>query len=242
MRAFASSFWLALLLLWASSASAQQAADGRITQAEVVDLQWRAFREFSLQQREHGRAVDDAARTGRFDRIFARLLRAAWEQFPASVALRWEVLLTDEEAIEARAYPSGQIVLAEPFVRRFVRSDAELAFLMAHEMAHVLLEHGRRGYEAAVPLTRLAGAVDARLIDENLTSNLSLQLQLYPLLRAQESEADRLGAQLAAAAGYAESAAVRLLERMADAGDDPAPTHDALRSRSAALRRHPAAD
>lgn len=96
-------------------------------------------------------------------------------------------------------------MLSAPFVSRLVRSDDELAFLLAHEMAHVLLEHGRRGYEAAVPLTGLAGPVDARLIHENLQSSLALHLRLSPLMRAQESEADRLAAQLAAAAGFGDA-------------------------------------
>jgi predicted Zn-dependent protease len=99
-------------------------------------------------------------------------------------------------------------------VTRFVCSDAELAFLLAHEIAHVLLEHDRHGYEAAIPLTRLAGSVDARLIDENPASNLTLRLQFQPLLRAQQDEADRLGAELAGAAGFTASAGVGPLARM----------------------------
>jgi predicted Zn-dependent protease len=227
---------LAIALPWAAASSGQNLASSRVTQADVVELQWRAFREFSQNQRESGAAVDDAVRTLNVDRIFARLLPVAWKWFPASSALRWEVLLTDDEGVEARAYPSGQIVLSGPFLARFVTSDAELAFLLGHEMAHVLLEHGRRGYEAAVPLTRLSGAVDARLIDENLKTSLALYLQLHPLLRAQESEADRLGAEIAAAAGFDQSAGAELLQRMAADGDDPPSTHDSLVSRSAMLR------
>ncbi len=215
---------------------AQDLARSRVTQAEVVELQWRAFREFSRAQREDGAAIDDASRTLGVDRIFARLLMVAWREFPAAMSLRWEVLLTDDDSVEARAYPSGQIVLSASFLSRFVRSDAELAFLLGHEMAHVLLEHGRRGYEAAVPLTKLAGPVDALLIDENLKASLTLRLRLYPVLRAQESEADRVGAQLAAMAGFDEIAGTSLLARMAADDEDGSLTHDSLRSRSAALK------
>lgn len=215
---------------------ARDPASSRVTQSEVVELQWRAFREFSLAQRADGAAVDDASRTLGIDRIFARLLTVAWREFPASAPLRWEVLLTGDDTIEARAYPSGQIALSTSFVARFVRSDAELAFLLAHEMAHVLLEHGRRGYEAAVPMTKLAGPVDARLIDENLKSDLRLRLQLRPLLRAQENEADRLGMRLVTLAGFDEAAGARLLGRMAADGDPTSLTHDTLRARSAMLR------
>lgn len=235
LRTAAASLAVALLLPWAA-ATVAQALSSDVTQAAVVELQWRDFREFSQEQREQGVAVDDSRRAVPVDRIFATLLNVAWEQFPASRPMRWEVLLTDDEGIEARAYPSGQIVLSAPFLARFVRSDDELAFLLAHEMSHVLLEHGRRGYEAAVPLTGLAGPVDARLIHENLQSSLTLHLQLYPLMRAQENEADRLGSQLAAAAGFRESAGAELLARMATEGDDSSMTHDSLISRSAALR------
>lgn len=235
LRTSAASLVLAVSLPWATATSAQTPIS-RITQAEVIELQWRDFREFSQRQRTQGVAIDDATRTLAVDQVFARLLPVAWRQFPASRSMRWEVLLTNDESIEARAYPSGQIVLSAPFVSRFVRSEDEMAFLLAHEMAHVLLEHGRLGYEAAVPYTRLAGPVDAQLMHENLQSSLTLLLRLYPLLRAHENEADRLGGQLADAAGFRGSGGAELLERMAAAGGELSPTHDSLQSRSAALR------
>jgi hypothetical protein len=102
-------------------------------------------------------------------------------------------MLTEGDRLEARAFPSGQIALAATLIVRFGHSADELAFLLVHAMAHILLEHRRRGYEAAVPSTRLAGSVDARLIVENLKSSLPLQLHLLPLRRAQEGEPDRLG-------------------------------------------------
>lgn len=234
MRKAAAAVACVVVLLPVGSARAQSATS-EITQEAVVEMQWRDFRDFSRGERERGKAVDDATRTLGVDRIFARLLAVAWREFPRSRSLRWEVLLTDDEGLEARAYPSGQVVLAAPFVARFVQSEDELAFLLAHEMAHVLLEHARRGYEAAVPLTRLAGPVDARLIEENVKSSLPLQLRLLPLLRAQESEADRTGAQLAAAAGFEPSAGAVLLARMASLGDEHSPTHGSLQSRRAAL-------
>ena len=138
MRTDARSIVFVAMLLQAGTALGQTATSA-VTQEAVIELQWRDFREFSRTQRESGAAIDDVMRTLRVDVIFADLLPAAWRDFPESRLLRWEVLLTDDDDLEARAYPSGQIVLAAPFVARFVRSEDELAFLMAHEMAHVLL-------------------------------------------------------------------------------------------------------
>jgi predicted Zn-dependent protease len=227
---------LFLVLAPISGPTSAQTSISQVNQANVVELQWREYREFSRSQRERGAVIDEATRALEVDRVFLRLLPVAWRLFPESRALRWEVLLTEDDSLEARAYPSGQIVVSAPFLSRFVRSDDELAFLLGHEMAHVLLEHGRRGYEAAVPLTHLAGTVDATLIHENLQSSMSLHLRLLPLLRAQEGEADRLGVQLAVDAGFDASAGSGLLERMDAAGEDPSPAHDSLQSRSAALR------
>lgn len=235
MRKSTASLVVVSLLSWAA-ATVAGTSSSEVTQAAVVDLQWRDFREFSQRQREQGAAVDDARRAVPVDRVFATLLKVALDQFPATRSMRWEVLLTDDDGVEARAYPSGQVILSTPFLARYVRSNDELAFLLAHEMAHVLLEHGRASYEAAVPLTRLAGKVDARLIHENLQSSLALQLKLYPLMRAQEREADRLAVELAAAAGFRQSAGAALLARMAGEGDESSMTHDSLRSRSAALQ------
>jgi Zn-dependent protease with chaperone function len=149
------------MLLQAADAVVQRATSA-VTQASVIEMQWRDFREFSSGERERGAAIDDATRAAGVDRIFARLLPVAWRDFSGSRSLHWEVMLTDDDRPEARAFPSGQIVLAAPFIARFVHSDDELAFLLAHAMAHILLEHGRRGHEAAVPLTRAAGPVDVQ--------------------------------------------------------------------------------
>lgn len=103
MRNVPLSVWFAVLLFWMGDAVAQSLARSQVTQGEVVELQWRAFREFSQLPRERGSAIDDAVRTLGVDCIFARILTVALPRFPRTVSLRWEVLLTGDEGIEARA-------------------------------------------------------------------------------------------------------------------------------------------
>ena len=131
-------------------------------------------------------------------------------------------LLADERTVDAFALPGGQVFVTTGLVERFP-SDGELAGVLGHEIGHVLARHGTEriagariapgltgaavlaAYDPADPASRRKAAVAAligRLIDLRFNSR-------------EEAEADRLGARLAAEAGYdprGAAQAMRLLE------------------------------
>jgi len=131
-------------------------------------------------------------------------------------------LLADERTAEAFALPGGQVFITTGLIERFP-SDGELAGVLGHEIGHVLARHGTEriagariapgltgaavlaAYDPADPASRRKAAVAAligRLIDLRFNSR-------------EEAEADRLGARLAAEAGYdlrGAAQAMRLLE------------------------------
>lgn len=128
-------------------------------------------------------------------------------------------------------------------------SDDELAAVMGHEIAHALREHGREKASQAAGLgvaAAIGGAligsyygVDADLGESVLGAAGDLAF-MRPNSRGMEQEADRVGVELAARAGYSPHAAISLWEKMARASGGSMPqwlsTHPSHASRLADLR------
>jgi predicted Zn-dependent protease len=134
--------------------------------------------------------------------------------------------------------PGGKIAFFYGILQQLQLYDDEVATIMGHEMAHALREHARErmGKTAA---TRLgASALSALLGLGNLgDAALSMGAQLLTLKfsREDESEADIVGMELAARAGYNPAAGISLWEKMMAASKGAPPqflsTHPAGASR-----------
>lgn len=139
----------------------------------------------------------------RLGRIFQRLVAEARRQTPRAAGLGWSltVLRLPDEA--AFALPDGQVVISEALIEDRGLSDEALAFVLAHEMAHSILEHERQLLTAGRLL--LPRQVDRSVRDMyvEFEHNLGLLRTLEPVLHQGEHEADELGLLLAALAGYA---------------------------------------
>ena len=108
----------------------------------------------------------------------------------------------------AYALPGGFVFITEPLVDLCAQDPDELAFLLGHEMGHVIRGHARSQLTARTFLN----AVTARLSGAGL---MLRQLLNQGYSRDLELEADGEGARLAAAAGFDPRAAARALERLA---------------------------
>lgn len=136
---------------------------------------------------------------------------------------RWRFGLVRSDAVNAFAAPGGIILVTTGLVRQLQNED-ELAFVLAHEVAHVMRQHHYR----VVVRQRLAQAAAQALqatgqgpADPNL-SQASAQMYARGLDKEAEFEADRLGVELATRAGFDSAAALGVLERLrAIKGDDP---------------------
>lgn len=139
--------------------------------------------------------------------------------------LRWTFSVRQAAGINARSWPNGRIEITSGTLG-FVKNDAELAAVAAHEMAHVFCRHGRqRALETWTVL--LGGAALAALLTRQdidsapalgTASGAVLTLSLTTLTarqRQQEYEADQVSLDLLRRAGYPPQAAVRFWERYA---------------------------
>ncbi len=122
--------------------------------------------------------------------------------------------------VDAFAAPDGTLVLSEDFVRRRRIDDAQLAFVLAHEVAHVLLEHERQALTAALAILPRVASRTVEDIYVEFGFNLSVVRLLEPVRHQAEYEADELGLQIAALAGYAPAEQLGYMENEA-AADSP---------------------
>ena len=168
----------------------------------------------------------DKAQLARVRRIAERIIPEV-DAFRAD-ALRWDwqVNLIESDQLNAWAMPGGKIAFYSGIIDKLKLTDEEIAAIMGHEIAHALREHSReRASEQAVVNLATTGAAIAGAIfigiDPRATSQATqLVYQTtfgLPHSRQHETEADRIGVELAARAGYDPRAAIRVWQKMAKA-------------------------
>ena len=133
---------------------------------------------------------------------------------------RWEVNLIGSAQINAFCMPGGKIAFYTGILEKLKLTDDEAAMIMGHEMAHALREHARERI-AKTQGTNLALRLGSQLLGlgdlGNVAASLGGQLLTLQFSRSDESDADLVGLELAARAGYRPEAAVSLWQKMGSA-------------------------
>lgn len=131
---------------------------------------------------------------------------------------RWEVNLLGSSQINAFCMPGGKIAFYSGILQKLKLTDDEVAMVMGHEIAHALREHARErmGKNAATGLgvSVLSQVFGLGQLGQTVT-NLGAQLLTLQFSREDESEADLVGMELAARAGFDPRAGVSLWQKMA---------------------------
>lgn len=148
----------------------------------------------------------------RLARLFAALVAEARQQTRRAATLPWSLTVVRLDDVDAFALPDGQVVVSESMIDARDLSDAALAFVLAHEMAHSILEHERQALTAGRLL--LPRQVERSVQDMyvELDFNLGLLKSLEPVMQQGEFEADELGLLLAALAGQAPSRQLEFMQ------------------------------
>jgi Zn-dependent protease with chaperone function len=154
---------------------------------------------------------------------------------------RWEVNLIGSKQINAFVMPGGKIVFYTGIVERLKLTDDEIAMVMGHEMAHALLEHGREraGQQKIAQAATIGASVLSQVMGYgDLGGLLASQTSKFTLLtfnRGDESEADLVGMDIAARAGFDPRAGISLWQKMSEASKGEPPqflsTHPSHASR-----------
>jgi len=138
----------------------------------------------------------------------------------------WEVNLIGSPQVNAFCMPGGKIAFFWGILSKLKLSDDEVAMVMGHEMTHALREHGREqmGKEMATRGTigLLAGIFGWGMTGRQV-AGMGGQLLSLKYSRDDETEADLIGLELAARAGYDPNAALTLWRKMEAASQGAPP-------------------
>ena len=171
--------------------------------------------------------------TERVRAIAKRLIAQTTVFRPDAANWKWEVNVQENKELNAYCMPGGKIMVYTGLIDQLKATDDELAAVMGHEISHALREHGRErmseAYAQQIGLLGLAAIVG---VTTNNSNNAAATAQVgaavagvaltLPHSREQEREADRMGLELAARAGYDPNAAISLWRKMgANAGKKP---------------------
>jgi len=191
--------------------------------AESIDQAARQqYAELIAQEKQKGTLNRNQAQVERVRAIANRIVPHTAAFRPDASKWAWEVNVLTSPEVNAWCMPGGKMAVYTGLIEKLQVTDDELAAVMGHEIAHALREHAReRASEQAVAGSVISvGAAVLGLgdIGQKGAEFAYMGLLGLPNSRRHETEADRLGVELAARAGYDPRAAVTLWQKMGQVG------------------------
>lgn len=131
---------------------------------------------------------------------------------------KWEVNMINSSELNAFCMPGGKIIFYAGLIRQLNLTDEEIAVVMGHEISHALREHSREQVSQALAAQSVIG-LGAALFgfgqgSADIAGVLYQSLIATRFSRTDENEADRIGLELSARAGYDPRAGVTLWQKM----------------------------
>jgi predicted Zn-dependent protease len=192
-----------------------------------------------------GNVNADPEMTGRVRAISARIIPVTAIFRPDAPSWQWEINVIRSDQLNAWCMPGGKIAFYSGIITRLNLNDDEIAAIMGHEISHALREHARERASEQMLLKIGAAGVGVATGNKTAMDMTAMAGQLtfgLPHSRVHETEADRIGIELAARAGYDPRAAITLWQKMAQQGSSNTPkflsTHPSPSSRIQDLQNY----
>ncbi|MCK5359682.1 MAG: M48 family metallopeptidase [Gammaproteobacteria bacterium] len=165
-----------------------------------------------------GQLSHDQKLIQRVNRITGRLIYEALIMRPDTRNWKWSMkVIDDPKTVNAWSMAGGRMALYTGLIEKIKPTDDELAQVLAHEISHALAKHTAEKMSVALATTLGVIAVSAATDNRNIATGASaaaLVAVTLPNSRVAETEADEIGIELAARAGYNPHAAVTLWQKM----------------------------
>ncbi len=181
--------------------------------------------------------AEDHPKVARVRRIFDDLYPHTFKFNERAKTWRWEINVLESPSINAFCMPGGKIAIFTGIIDKLALTDDELAMIMGHEMGHALWEHARER-TAKTNLTSIGSRIVGALLfgqAGELIGAAGSSLAALKFSRNDETEADLIGLELAARAGFDPRAGITLWEKMSKAARGAPPawfsTHPSSASR-----------
>lgn len=199
-----------------------------VSLASAESVERDAAKQFAALKREAAEkralAPPDHPQLKRLRRIAEQLIAHSPRFNERAREWKWEVVLIGSRQVNAFCMPGGKIAFFTGILDTLKLDDDEVAMVMGHEIAHALLEHGRERVgkgRAAQALTFGASIASQMMGFGDLGGYLAqgaAKLTLLKFGREDETEADLVGMDLAARAGFDPRAGITLWQKMAQGG------------------------
>ncbi|HEX2529853.1 MAG TPA: M48 family metallopeptidase [Burkholderiaceae bacterium] len=195
-----------------------------ISSQEVDQAAAQEYSQLVAQERGKGELNRNPAQVNRVRAIAQRLVPQTSAFRPDALSWNWEINVFTSPEINAWCMPGGKIAVYSGLIEKLHATDDELAAVLGHEIGHALREHARERISEQMGTGLIASGIDIigglygiRNAGQIASTGLQLTMEL-PHSRVQETEADRIGVELAARAGYDPRAAVTLWQKMGSVG------------------------
>ena len=230
-----SGFWRYGIILFAGLliAACATSPTGRsqlmlVSEEQAIQSSKQAYVEMLQPLEKEGKIDSNAAVTERVNRITDKLIKQAVIMRPSTRDWKWEVkVIDDPETVNAWCMAGGKMAIYTGLIDQLKPTDDELAQVMGHEISHALANHTAE--QMSVAMASSLGVMAIGMASDRpavttaaaaIAAKLAIEL---PNSRTAESEADRIGIELAAKAGYDPHAAVTLWQKMEKVGGSTPP-------------------
>jgi predicted Zn-dependent protease len=191
---------------------------------QAAAQQYAQLKQQAAQQRALG--PDSHPQVVRLRAISQRIIPFSSEWNERANRWKWEVILIGSKQVNAFCMPGGKIAFYTGILEQLQLTDDEVAMVMGHEVAHALREHARERMGKNLATQGAIGLGAAILGLGSIgrsVADMGGQLLTLKFGREDESEADLVGMELAARAGYDPRAGVSLWNKMAQASKGAPP-------------------
>src|SRR5499426_1237533 len=189
-----------------------------VSSQELEQMAAQSYAKLRNEAVSKGTLNTDPALTQRVRTIAARIVPQTAVFRRDAPGWKWEVNVISSNELNAFCMPGGKIVFYSGLIKRLNLNDDEIAVVMGHEIAHALREHSREQVSQAIAAQTAIGIGTALLGLGGGTADLANTayeaLIATKFSRVDESEADRIGLELTARAGYDPRAGVALWQKM----------------------------
>jgi len=205
----------------------RQSMSPLVSSAQMDQSAVQAYAQVLGDARKKNQLNQDPAQVARVRAIANRLIPSTAAFRADAPGWKWEVNVVTTSEVNAWCMPGGKIAVYTGLITSLKITDDELAAVMGHEIGHALREHGRERASEQMVESLGAQAVGVALgigdIGTQLTQTVINVTLTLPHSRTQETEADRIGVELAARSGYDPRAAVSLWQKMGRLGGGKPP-------------------
>ncbi len=198
-----------------------------VSSAQLDQMAAQSYAKLQADAAHKGMLNQDGALLQRVRGIAARLEPQTRVFRPDAPGWKWEVNVISSNELNAFCMPGGKIMVYSGLVNQLHLTDDEIAVVLGHEIAHALREHSREQVSQAMAAQTAIGVGAALLGLGDGTAGLANAgyeaLIATRFSRTDESEADRIGLELTARAGYDPRAGITLWRKMMNASQGGRP-------------------